>query len=80
MARNFAPGDFSRGVAVTPSDSTDLTGTTGLYIGGAGDVTVTMVGGGVVTFKAPPVGTVLRGFRISRVMAATTATLIIALS
>jgi hypothetical protein len=81
MARNFgnSVAQLTRAAAVTPSDSTDLSGTRALYVGGAGDVVVTMLNGGIVTFKAPPVGTVLN-VSVSRVMAATTATLILALS
>lgn len=49
-------------VAVTPSDTVDLaTPSRAIYVGGAGDVKVNMVGTGAgVTFKAVPVGTVLR--------------------
>jgi hypothetical protein len=66
--------------AVTPSDTDDLVAVSrALYIGGAGDVVVTMLGGGDVTFKAVPVGTILP-IRVSRVKAATGATYIISLS
>lgn len=65
--------------AVTKSDATVLSGVRGLYIGGAGDVAVQMLDQTtVVTFKAPPVGTILP-VRAVKVMDATTATLIIAL-
>lgn len=43
-------------VAVTPSDSVAITYPRSLYVGVSGDVKVTMKGGGVVTFKAVPVG------------------------
>jgi hypothetical protein len=66
--------------AVTPSDSTVLTGVRGIYVGGTGDLTV--VGGDgatTVTFKAVPVGTVLN-ISPSKVKATgTTATLLVAL-
>lgn len=53
----------SEALAVTPSDSdADWDPVPrGLYIGGAGDVTVKMMGsnGNVVTFTAVPAGTIL---------------------
>ena len=68
------------GVAVTPSDATVLQTTKALYIGGAGNVAVTMAGdGATVTFIAPPVGTILP-IAVTKVRAATTATNIVALS
>lgn len=55
---NIPYGDAA---AVTPSDATDLLKVTrGLYVGGAGDLKVTMASGQVVTLPAVPVGTVLR--------------------
>lgn len=67
--------------AVTPNDSTDLAFTTrALYIGGAGDVKVDMVGTGTaVTFAGCLAGTVLP-VRVERVYSTdTTATNIVAL-
>jgi hypothetical protein len=64
-------------VAVTPGASALSYVTRALYIGGAGDVTVTMKGGGSVTFSAVPVGTILP-ICATHVTAAT-ATLILAL-
>jgi hypothetical protein len=67
-------------VAVTPSDATVLQTTKALYVGGAGNVAVTMAGGGNATFVAPPVGTILP-VAVSKVLATgTTATSIVALS
>jgi hypothetical protein len=44
-------------VAVTPSDSVDLPAkTTALYVGIAGDLTVTMLNGETVTFTAAAAG------------------------
>lgn len=66
--------------AVTPNDGADLaTSARSLYIGGAGAVKVTTVGGEAVTFAAVPVGTVLP-VRAARVWSTgTTATNIIAI-
>jgi hypothetical protein len=66
--------------AVTPSDITVFAiPTRGLYIGGAGNVAVTM-GGVVVLFTAVPVGTFMN-IAVTKVMATnTTATLITALN
>lgn len=69
----------SDAVAVTPSDSTVLTTTRGLYVGGAGNVTVIMLGGETVTFTAVPAGTLLP-VRVTKVKStSTTATAIVAL-
>lgn len=69
----------SKAVAVTKSDSTVLSTTRALYVGGAGDVAVTMRDGSVVTFSAVPAGTFLP-LRVTKVMSTnTTATLILAL-
>ena len=66
--------------AVTPSDSTDLTGARGLLVGGAGDVAVRMIGDPdtTVTLTGVVAGAILP-LRVTRVMAATTATNITAL-
>lgn len=65
--------------AVTKSDSTVLSGVRALYIGGAGDVVVRSAGSSTsVTFKAVPAGTILPA-QAEKVMAATTATDIVAL-
>ena len=69
----------SKVAAVTPSDDTDLTGTRGLYIGGDGDVLIrTIFTDSTVTFAAVPAGSILP-VQATRVMAATTATNIVAL-
>lgn len=47
-----------RAAAVTKSDATVFDPSTrGLYVGGAGDVAVRMIGGQSVTFVAVPAGT-----------------------
>ena len=64
--------------AITPSD-TVLQAYTGIYVGGAGNVAVTMESGDVVTFTAPPVGSILP-IRVTKVMSTnTTATPLIGL-
>jgi hypothetical protein len=67
--------------AVTPSDSTDLTYTSrGLWVGGAGNVSVIMASGATVTFSGIVAGTLLP-IRVSRVRStSTTASLMLALS
>jgi hypothetical protein len=76
MSYTSDPAGFA--VAVTPSDSTILTPTRGLYIGGTGDVVVQMYGSeNTVTFSNVPVGVL--PVRVTKVMAATGATNIVAL-
>jgi len=58
--------------AVTPSDSADLANVTrGVYVGGAGDLTVINAAGTTVTFKAVPAGTLLP-IRVARIKATLT--------
>jgi hypothetical protein len=65
--------------AVTPSDTTILPDTIGLYIGGVGNVAVTMLSGEVVTFIAVQTGSILP-VRVVKVMStSTTATNIVAM-
>lgn len=70
----------SNGEAVSPADGADLGFVTrALYIGGAGDVRATMLGGQLVTFKALAAGAILP-VRVARVWATgTTATHIVGL-
>jgi hypothetical protein len=77
----YALAPFSNALTVTKSDSTAVN-CTAIYIGGAGDLHVKMTAGGAtVIFVAPPVGTVLNlHMNNGRIMAATTATNIVALS
>lgn len=74
--RHSMPG---RWAAVTPSDSTDLTGCIGLYVGGTGNVAVRTLNAAetTVTFSSAPAGSFIPG-NFTRVMAATTATSILA--
>lgn len=77
---NVEWGPYENAVAVTPSDATPLTAVSrGIYVGGAGNVAVT-INGVNVTFTAPPVGTILP-IRCTHVRATgTTATLLLSLS
>jgi hypothetical protein len=69
----------SNAATVTPSTSPLSYTTRGLWVGGAGDVNVTMAGGGNVVFSGVPAGTLLP-IRVTHVLAtSTTATLIDAL-
>ena len=74
-------GNASSAVAVTPSDTTDLTYVSRwLFVGGAGNVTCIMADGTTVLFTGILAGTLLP-IRCSRVKATgTTATLMVALS
>jgi hypothetical protein len=66
-------------VAVTPSDTTVIPKTRGLYIGGAGAVAVLMNDGTQATFSAVPAGVIL-DISVQKVLATgTVATLILAL-
>lgn len=66
--------------AVTPSDSTDLTGARGVYVGGAGDVALMALDDSTaVTFSGVLAGSILP-VRVKRVMSTnTTATNIVAI-
>lgn len=65
--------------AITPSDSTSLSGVRALYVGAGGDVTVQGGSGQSVLFKAVPTGAVLP-IQAGKVMSTgTTATNIVAL-
>ena len=63
---------------ITPSDTTVFSpALVALYVGGAGDLSLLLAGDDTaVTIKAPPIGTVLN-LAIQKVMAATTATLLV---
>lgn len=74
---NSTPAEYA--VAVTKSDSTVLNATRALYIGGDGNVAVTMSGGGDATFVGLLAGTILP-VRVTKVLSTgTTATNIVAL-
>jgi len=76
MASFLANGrTWGDAVAITKSD-TETNVFSGIYVGGAGNVTVVTEEGTTVTFTAPPVGTILP-IRTQKVTAATTATLLV---
>lgn len=67
------------GVVITPDDDTDLTiWSRAVFVGGAGDLVVTMADGIDLTFAGLSGGTFLP-IRVSRVKEATTATNIVVL-
>lgn len=65
-------------VAVTKSDTTVFQKTRALWVGGAGDVAVRMINENLVTFTGVQAGTILP-VQVDKVLAATTATSILAL-
>lgn len=64
--------------AVTPSDATTLVGVRALWVGGAGTISVIAVNDTAAVTLSVPAGTLLPIFA-KKVMAATTATLIVAM-
>lgn len=85
MADNFASNQSgldspaSHGAVVTPGASALATSTRAVYVGGAGNLNVTLVGGETVLFSGVTAGSVLP-IRCSHILSAsTTATSIVAL-
>lgn len=78
--RDNLAGPALHAAGVTPADGADMTiSSRGLYVGGAGDLKVTMEGGETVTFPGVVAGTLLP-IRVRRVFATgTTATSILSL-
>ena len=70
----------SGGFNVVPNDGVTFKPTAGVFVGGAGNLVVTMADGGPdVTFSNVPAGRVVP-IMVVKVKAATTATLIVALT
>lgn len=78
MSQYVTSQSFRRAAAVTTSDSGDNYGT-GLYVGGAGNVSLVTEGGDTVTFTAPPVGSVIPVRFVKVNATGTTATLLVRL-
>lgn len=79
VAKKYYDVPFYDAAAVTKSDSTIIPATRGLYIGGVGDLIVTLTSGATpITYKAVPAGTLLM-LSVTQVLNATTATSIVAL-
>jgi hypothetical protein len=78
MPMSFEAQIPSRWVTCTPSDSADLTGSIGLYVGGTGNVSARTLNNpaDTIVFAAVPAGTFIPG-NFTRVMAATAATSIL---
>jgi hypothetical protein len=71
----------SDGFAVTPDDTNPLpSATRALYVGGGGDVTVTMKSGATVTFKAVAGGAILPVRVVAVAASGTTATDLVGLA
>jgi len=79
-ATQVAPGPPAHAVAVTKSDTTILSPTRYIWVGGTGDLAVLLAGDSVaVTLSAVPAGTMLQICAQKVMSTNTTATLIIAL-
>jgi hypothetical protein len=73
------PAPARNGAVVTPGASPLASVTKGVYVGGAGNLNVTLAGGQTVLFSGIPAGTILP-IRCTHILStSTTATLIVAL-
>ncbi len=73
-------GPYTTGEAITKSDTVNFSKVSrGLWIGGVGDVTIVMAGGGTLAFVAVPAGTELRVRAIRVNSTGTSATNMVAL-
>ena len=77
---SIGPGPYTNAFAVVKSDTTIFSPPTrALFVGGAGNLVVTMNDGtGPITFTAVPVGTIIE-LSVTQVLSATTATLVVGL-
>lgn len=71
-------GSATNAAAVTKSDTTVLSPTRALWVGGAGDLAVTMLDGTTATFVGVPAGTLLP-LCVTKVMDMTTTTSMVAI-
>jgi hypothetical protein len=84
MADSFEPlasalnSPVCDGAAVVKSDETVIPTTRAIYVGGEGNLSVVMKCGATLTFQSVAAGSLLP-IRVSKVLAATTATNILAL-
>lgn len=70
---------YKNAFPITPNDTvTQPSSIEAIYVGGAGDVTITTQAGSA-TFKAPPIGTILPVKPVKVMATGTTATLLIGL-
>lgn len=70
---------YRGGVAVTPSDTTVLEPTRGIYVGGAGNISLGMADGSMMVLTAIQIG-VIHPLSVTRVLAtSTTATVVVAI-
>jgi hypothetical protein len=76
--RNIEAEGLGKAAAVTKSDTTDLGRTRAVWVGGTGNLVVTMADGNDATFTAVPAGSWL-WIQVQKVKNATTATNIVAL-
>lgn len=79
---DFGPGPYRDHFAITPSDTVNFAQgmARGIYVGGAGNVSVVSPQGVVATYTAPPVGSIIPTCCIRVNATLTTATLLIGLS
>ena len=78
MSQYFTNQAYKNAAAVTTSDTADNYGV-GLYVGGAGNVSVVTEGGQTAVFTAPPVGSIIPVRFVKVNATGTTATLLVRL-
>ena len=79
MKRDISAADKATVIDVSVSDQALSLGCRAFYIGGAGNLAVTMWGGGNVTFTGLPAGTILPISARAVLNSGTTATAVVAL-
>lgn len=71
--------NMTKAVSVVPDDLATINPTKGLYLGGSGDVVVTMADGGDITLKGLSAGTIHQISVVAIKFTGTTATSIVAM-